>query len=37
VRELVDIDLPLPRRLGMRETQEFVRLAGRLRQILETC
>ncbi|MCC6472038.1 MAG: ABC transporter ATP-binding protein [Alphaproteobacteria bacterium] len=37
VRELVDIDLPLPRQLGMRETPEFVRLAGRLRQILETC
>jgi NitT/TauT family transport system ATP-binding protein len=37
VRELVDIDLPLPRHLRLRETPEFVRLAGRLRQILETC
>jgi NitT/TauT family transport system ATP-binding protein len=37
VRQLVTIDLPLPRRLAMRETPEFVRLAGELRRILETC
>jgi len=37
VRQLVPIDLPSPRRLAMRETPEFVRLAGDLRRILETC
>ena len=37
VRQLVNIDLPSPRRLAMRETPEFVRLAGELRRILETC
>ncbi|MFO1087799.1 MAG: ABC transporter ATP-binding protein [Reyranellaceae bacterium] len=37
VRELVPVTLPNPRRLAMRETQEFVALAGTLRRILETC
>jgi NitT/TauT family transport system ATP-binding protein len=37
VRQLVTIDLPSPRHLAMRETPEFVRLAGELRRILETC
>jgi NitT/TauT family transport system ATP-binding protein len=37
VRELVPIPLPLPRHLDMRETPEFVRLAGHLRRVLETC
>ncbi len=37
VRELVAVDLPNPRRLAMRETPEFVRLAGHLRGVLETC
>jgi NitT/TauT family transport system ATP-binding protein len=37
VRELVPVTLPNPRRLAMRETQEFVSLAGTLRRVLETC
>jgi len=37
VRELVPIDLPTPRRLELRETPEFVRIAGYLRRVLETC
>ena len=37
VRQLVPIDLPAPRRLAVRETPEFVRLAGELRRVLETC
>ncbi len=37
VRELVPIALPTPRRLAMRETPEFVALAGHLRRVLETC
>ena len=30
-------DLPTPRQLAMRETPEFVALAGHLRRVLETC
>jgi NitT/TauT family transport system ATP-binding protein len=37
VREMVPVTLPTPRRLSMRETTEFVTLAGKLRRILETC
>ncbi|SJZ68889.1 NitT/TauT family transport system ATP-binding protein [Enhydrobacter aerosaccus] len=37
VRELVPVPLPTPRRLPLRETPEFVALAGRLRRVLETC
>jgi NitT/TauT family transport system ATP-binding protein len=37
VRELVPVDFPLPRRLALRDTAEFVKLAARLRGILETC
>jgi len=37
VREMVPVTLPAPRRLAMRETQEFVALAGHLRRVLETC
>jgi NitT/TauT family transport system ATP-binding protein len=37
VRQLVPVTLPNPRRLAMRETQEFVSLAGTLRRVLETC
>lgn len=37
VRELVPVDLPEPRRLAVRETPEFVRLAAHLRQVLEGC
>jgi NitT/TauT family transport system ATP-binding protein len=34
VREIVDIDLPEARPLAIRETERFVRLAGRLRELL---
>jgi len=37
VRELVPVTLPSPRKLAMRETQEFVALASYLRRVLETC
>jgi len=37
VRELVDVKLPEPRRLAVRETPEFVALAAHLRAVLETC
>jgi len=37
VRELVPVDLPMPRRLAQRETPEFTALAGHLRRVLETC
>ena len=37
VRELVTVTLPTPRRLAMRETPEFVTLAGHLRRVLESC
>jgi NitT/TauT family transport system ATP-binding protein len=37
VREMVPVTLPNPRRLAMRETQQFVELAGHLRRVLETC
>ena len=37
VRELVPVTLPTPRKLAMRETTEFVALAGTLRRVLETC
>jgi NitT/TauT family transport system ATP-binding protein len=37
VREIVAIDLPEPRRLSLRETQEFTAQAAHLRAVLETC
>ena len=37
VRELVECELPYPRHLRIRETAEFVRIAARLRALLETC
>jgi NitT/TauT family transport system ATP-binding protein len=37
VREMVPVTLPSPRRLAMRETQQFVELAGHLRRVLEGC
>ena len=37
VRELVEVALPSPRRLAVRETAEFVKLAGHLRRVLEDC
>jgi NitT/TauT family transport system ATP-binding protein len=37
VRELFAVDLPSPRRLGVRDTLEFVRVTAHLRQLLESC
>jgi len=37
VREVVPVTLPNPRRLAMRETAQFVELAGHLRRVLESC
>jgi NitT/TauT family transport system ATP-binding protein len=37
VRELVECDLPYPRALSVRETPEFMRIASRLRALLQTC
>lgn len=35
VRELVDIDLPFPRELAVRDSQEFIALARQMRALLE--
>ena len=37
IQEIVPVELPQPRELAQRESSEFVRLAARLRRILETC
>ncbi|MGI9500420.1 MAG: ABC transporter ATP-binding protein [Geminicoccaceae bacterium] len=37
VREVVEVDLPHPRKLAMRDTMEFVAVTAHLRQLLETC
>lgn len=37
VRKLVDIDLPYPRDLSVRDTPEFTAISARLRELLETC
>ena len=37
VREIVPIDLPEPRRLAVRETEQFTAQASHLRAVLETC
>lgn len=37
LREVVDIDLPYPREIKLRDTQEFTRYAAYLRELLETC
>jgi NitT/TauT family transport system ATP-binding protein len=37
VREIVPVNLPDDRTLGMRETPEFVQLTAYLRRLLETC
>jgi NitT/TauT family transport system ATP-binding protein len=37
IQELVPVELPQPRQLVQRESTEFVRLAARLRTVLETC
>lgn len=37
LREVVDIDLPSPRTIEMRDTNEFTRYSAYLRKLLETC
>ncbi|SER84739.1 NitT/TauT family transport system ATP-binding protein [Tranquillimonas rosea] len=37
LREVVDIDLPAPRTIKQRDSQEFNRYCGYLRDLLETC
>ena len=37
LREVVDIDLPHPREIKLRDTVEFNKYASYLRQLLETC
>lgn len=37
VREVVDVDLPFPRSISLRETPEFNAYCGRLRRLLEEC
>lgn len=37
VKEIVPVNLPADRGLGIRETPEFVQLTAHLRQVLETC
>jgi NitT/TauT family transport system ATP-binding protein len=37
VKEVVDVDLPLPREVALRETPEFNSYCGRLRKLLEEC
>lgn len=37
LREVVDIDLPYPREIKIRDTQEFTKYTARLRELLETC
>ena len=37
LREVVNIDLPYPREIKLRDTMEFTQYASYLRQVLETC
>jgi NitT/TauT family transport system ATP-binding protein len=37
VKEVVDVDLPFPRSISLRETPEFNAYCGRLRRLLEEC
>lgn len=37
LREIVNIDLPYPREIKSRDTQEFTKYASYLRELLETC
>ncbi len=37
VKEFMPVDLPLPRRLPVRDTMEFVQITAHLRQLLEEC
>ena len=37
IREIVEIDLPYPRHLGLRDKPDFIERAAHLRSVLETC
>lgn len=37
VREFVDVDLPFPRKLAMRDTVEFITITAHLRELLASC
>ena len=37
LKEVVDIDLPYPRTIGMRDTAQFSRYSAYLRKLLEDC
>ncbi len=37
VREFIDVDLPFPRQLAVRDTLEFIKITAHLRALLETC
>ena len=37
LREVVDIDLPTPRQISLRDTPEFIKYTAYLRELLETC
>ncbi|MEH6579819.1 MAG: ABC transporter ATP-binding protein [Amphritea sp.] len=37
VREMVEVDLPYPRHLSMRDTHEFTDIAAKVRNLLESC
>ena len=37
LREVIDINLPYPREIKLRDTQEFTKYAAYLRELLETC
>lgn len=37
LREVIEIDLPYPREIKLRDTQEFTHYAAYLRELLETC
>jgi NitT/TauT family transport system ATP-binding protein len=37
VREYMDVPLPYPRRLSVRDTVEFIGVTGHLRTLLESC
>ena len=37
VKEFMNVDLPHPRRLKLRDTVEFIRITAHLRQLLEEC
>lgn len=37
IKEVVNVDLPYPRKLAVRDTMDFVNISSRLRQLLEEC